>query len=260
MLLLITAAGAGSRFQKQGLTTPKPLIRVHGRTLLEHTLDSVALGPADQLLIAVQRAHQIPTQLEATLKTAFPSTPLHWVELDQLLPGQLATAVTALESCGLYATDDPPLLIHNCDTGFRWQPELRPSSAAYGTMAVFPADGEHWSFGQPDPNDSGRAIAIAEKRRISDLASIGLYGFRSLQAFLRDSRQQLRSDVTVAGEHYVAPLLNTALQRGDTVLLPRVEGVRLYGTPAELCSSFAITWEELLAENGEEVPLSAQHP
>mgnify|MGYP006289188297 CR=1 FL=1 len=251
MLLLIPAAGAGSRFQKQGLATPKPLIRVHGRTLLEHTLDSVVLGPEDQLLIAVQRAHRIPMQLDATLKAAFPTTELHWVELDALLPGQLATAVTALERSGVSTAEDRALLIHNCDTGFRWQPALRPPTTAYGAMAVFTADGEHWSFGQPHPDDPGRAIAIAEKRRISDLASIGLYGFRSLQAFLGDAREQLSGAVTVGGEHYVAPLLNSALQRGNTVLLPRVEGVRLYGTPAELCSSFGMTWEELLAENND---------
>lgn len=247
MLLLITAAGAGSRFQAEGIGAPKPLIRVDGRTLLEHTLSSFALGPADQLLIAVQRAHQIPAQLGPQLQAAFPQVALQWVELDQLLPGQLATAVAALEQAA--PPGDPALLIHNCDTGFRWQPDLLPTEGAYGSMAVFPAEGEHWSFGQPDPQDPGRAIAIAEKQRISDLASIGLYGFRSTRRFLGDARQHLQGGATVRGEHYVAPLLQHALSQGETVLLPRVGGVRLYGTPAELCASFAISLDELSAHN-----------
>jgi hypothetical protein len=118
-------------------------------------------------------------------------------------------------------------------------------------MAVFPAEGEHWSFGQPDPNNPGRAIAIAEKRRISDLASIGLYGFGSTARFLADARSQLdgNGNATVNGEHYVAPLLNAAIANGETVLLPRVEGVQLYGTPTELCSTFGLTWAELLTTN-----------
>jgi NDP-sugar pyrophosphorylase family protein len=253
MLLLITAAGLGSRFQRQGLTTPKPLIRVQNRTLLEHTLDSFRLNATDRLVIAVQRAHGIPEQLDAQLRSSHPGVALHWLELDGLLQGQLATAVAALErSNSIHSdSDDTPLLIHNCDTGFAWQEELRPSRQAYGGMAVFEAEGEHWSFGKPDPSDPGRAIAIAEKRRISDLASIGLYGFRSCQEFLTDARSQLASVDTVGGEHYVAPLLNTALERGAIVLLPRVAGVRLYGTPEELCASFAISREELARENGQ---------
>ena len=34
MLLLITAAGEGSRFRAEGISVPKPLIRVQGLTLL----------------------------------------------------------------------------------------------------------------------------------------------------------------------------------------------------------------------------------
>ena len=257
MLLLITAAGAGSRFQREGLSIPKPLIQVQGRSLLELTLASFGLEPGDQLLIAVQRAHRIPQRLNERLRAALPQVALHWVELDGLLPGQLATAVQALEQAlpQLAPTDtsDPALLIHNCDTGFAWHESLRPPTDTYGAMAVFPAEGEHWSFGQPDPSDPSRAIAIAEKRRISDLASIGLYGFGSTARFLGDARRQLAgSNATVNGEHYVAPLLNSAIASGETVLLPRVEGVQLYGTPAELCSTFGLTWDELLTANPSE--------
>lgn len=245
MLLLITAAGEGSRFRREGISVPKPLINVHGHTLLEHTLTSFALGPEDCLVIAVQRSHAVRETLENELPVR-----VHWVELDALLPGQLATAVHALNHLPSQAADrEAPLLIHNCDTGFAWQSDLLPQTEAYGSMAVFPAEGEHWSFGKPDPNDPGRAIAIAEKQRISNLASIGLYGFRSLKQFLADAQQQLQNGDTVNNEHYVAPLLNTALARGEVVQLPRVSSVRLYGTPAELCSSFGISAEQLLAEN-----------
>jgi dTDP-glucose pyrophosphorylase len=247
MLLLITAAGEGSRFRAAGIAVPKPLIQVQGRTLLEHTLSSFLLNPGDQLLIAVQRAHAVPDQLDDRLQAAFPRVTLHWLELDALLPGQLATAVAGLEQALLVG--DPALLIHNCDTGFRWQSDLLPNAEAYGSMAVFPAEGEHWSFGRPDPNDPSRAIAIAEKQRISELASIGLYGFQSVSRFLNDARQQLRRGVTVKGEHYVAPLLQQALIQGETVQLPRVGGVRLYGTPTELCASFNVDLEQLQADN-----------
>ena len=247
MLLLITAAGEGSRFRAEGINVSKPLIRVQGLTLLEHTLSSFGLADGDQLLIAVQRAHGVRDRLGDRLRETLPLVEQRWMELDGLLPGQLATAVAALEQA--LPDGDPALLIHNCDTGFGWQNNLLPSRHAYGSMAVFPAEGEHWSFGKPDPVDPSRAIAIAEKQRISELASIGLYGFQSVQQFLRDAHQQLLSNKTVKGEHYVAPLLQRALSQGETVELPRVGGVRLYGTPAELCSSFKISLDQLRADN-----------
>ena len=245
MLLLITAAGAGSRFRKEGISTPKPLIRVDGKTLLEHTLSSFELEEKDSLIIAVQRAHAIPSQQQLKL----PQVPISWIELDELLPGQLATAVHALRLSQNESKQDTSLLIHNCDTGFEWNSELRPPIESYGAMAVFEAEGEHWSFGQPDPNDPSRAIAIAEKQRISNLASIGLYGFRSTHEFLADAERQLQGKNRVNGEHYVAPLLNQAIADGNTVLLPQAEGLKLYGTPKELCSTFEISMETLKKDN-----------
>ena len=247
MLLLITAAGKGSRFQIENIQTPKPLIKVKDKTLLEHTLDSFKFKPGDQLLIAVQRTHEIPHKLDDHLKRTLPKVNLQWIELETILPGQLYTAVSALEK---NQTDlNLPLLIHNCDTGFQWQDDLLPENEAYGSMAVFPARGEHWSFGKPDPLNPNRAIAIAEKKRISNLASIGLYGFRSVEIFLNDAHKQLNNGDKVNGEHYVAPLLQQAINQGKIIELPRVNGVRTYGTPKELCTSFGIKFEELQANN-----------
>ena len=112
-------------------------------------------------------------------------------------------------------------------------------------MPVFEADGDHWSVGCPDPEDPTRAIAIAEKRRISNLASIGLYGLASVEAFLKHAHLQLQQNNTVGGEHYIAPMLHQAISTGERVCLPRVDGVKLYGTPAELCLEFNVSLDQL---------------
>ena len=56
--VLIPAAGAGSRFAQAGITTPKPLNTVDGRTLLEHTLASFHWSSGDELILAVQQRSQ----------------------------------------------------------------------------------------------------------------------------------------------------------------------------------------------------------
>jgi NDP-sugar pyrophosphorylase family protein len=51
----IIAAGLGERFQRAGMTTPKPLLRVGGRTLLERAITSAAAAGADEVALIVNR-------------------------------------------------------------------------------------------------------------------------------------------------------------------------------------------------------------
>jgi len=250
--LLITAAGEGSRFKKAGLHVPKPMILVEGRTLLEHTLDSFSIQEQDTLLISYRREHQLCKQLQKTLQQRLPGITLQWLEFDHLPPGQLATASASINNW-LQSSEAPldksqPLLIHNCDTGFQWNNECLPNNSD-ASMPVFEAPGNHWSFGKPDKNDPNRAIAIAEKKRISSLASIGLYGFESIEQFSQQAKIHLRKAKTFNGEHYISPLLQSMVEQNLYISLPRVEGIKLYGTPSELCTTFNISKEVLLRDN-----------
>ena len=94
--VLIPAAGAGRRFERQGITPPKPLIQIAEKTLLEHTLSSFRFETDDQLILAVQKQHRIREQLGEKLQRHYPKLLIDWVELDALLPGQLATARAAV--------------------------------------------------------------------------------------------------------------------------------------------------------------------
>ena len=115
----------------------------------------------------------------------------------------------------------------------------------YGSMPVIEADGEHWSFGKPDPSDKSRAIEIAEKRRISNLASIGLYGFKTCAEFLEQSTYQLQSGKLLNNEHYIAPMLQRFIEEGRVIQLPIVNGIKQFGTPNETCRTFNIRPEVL---------------
>ncbi len=252
LTLLITAAGAGSRFKNCGIKVPKPLICIDNRTLIEHSLSSFDLIDGDTLLITTQAKDKLPELLNTKLKKHWPGVNLHWLELKDLPPGQLATALLSVQY--LMAQDskqmllEQPLLIHNCDTGFSWNNYCLPG-AYEASMPVFEAEGDHWSFGRPDPSHPMFAVEVAEKKRISSLASIGLYGFNNMKLFESTAQWQLKHRQQVNGEFYVAPLLQTLINRKHRVILPHVKEVRLYGTPLELCKTFQISIEKLLDDN-----------
>ncbi len=256
-IILISAAGEGSRFRSQGLLTPKPLIRVAGKSLLEHTLESFDMSQVDYLIIAVQSKHNVDTILDSCLKKKFIGTGVEivWVKINELLPGQLATSVYACNEFIIryQHLSKSQLFIHNCDTGFHWSDELGILSG-WACMPVFEAEGDHWSFGLPDDTNSKIAMRIEEKKRISNLASIGLYGFKSISSFYSQADSFLKRDSQINNEYYIAPMLQKAIENNKVVTLPRVNGIKLYGTPDELCTTFGISLEELKLENKSSSP------
>ena len=145
-------------------------------------------------------------------------------------------------------TQNQTLLIHNCDTGFSWNDDCLPYDND-ASMAVFEAEGDHWSFGLPDRDQPTQAIQIAEKKRISSLASIGLYGFSNVLEFQKAASWQLQNTSPYKNEYYIAPLLQTLIEKQKRVSLPRVKGVSLYGTPQELCKTFNLSQNELILNN-----------
>ncbi len=61
MNIVIPMAGLGSRFQNAGVTTPKPLIVVDGKTLIEHSVDSLGI---DGKYIFITRVYDDPQDNE----------------------------------------------------------------------------------------------------------------------------------------------------------------------------------------------------
>jgi hypothetical protein len=104
-----------------------------------------------------------------------------------------------------------------------------------GWIPCFQAAGDHWSFAKPGKD--GWIIEVAEKRRVSDLATIGLYWFKSGEQYINSYTRFFSDDSNlVNGERYIAPLYADMIAHGGYVSvsdLP-VSAVHVLGTPEEL--------------------------
>ncbi len=75
----IIAAGLGERFRSAGIVTPKPLVRVGGKTLLARAIESASCAGAEAVALIVNaefpevaryvRAERWPVPVELTVKT-----------------------------------------------------------------------------------------------------------------------------------------------------------------------------------------------
>ncbi len=248
MNYLITAAGHGSRFCQAGIKPPKPLIKARGKELLLWSLSSFSIGHGDNLYIATVRKHRVRDRLENLICFLYPNSGIHWLEIDEVLEGQLLTTLYLINEFNLSG----PVVVHNCDTYHDASniaySEFLDDDGCFGLIPCFKGKGDHWSFVKCDEQDETMALQVAEKSRISDNASVGTYVFRDA-AQLPLIANSYKADRPCTTELYIAPLYQYAIELGFVVKKLNAAGTRLFGTPNELIETFDMSYEELLSEN-----------
>ena len=233
-LLVFPMAGLSKRFSDAGFNKPKYMLPLHGLPVF----DQVLLGFRNYFLthqfLFVYRDIQDTGGFIArrTELLGIPSSNVTAIQLDNTTSGQSETVALGLELAELEV--NRPLSIFNIDTihhKFNY-PESSVLEAD-GYIEVFTADGDQWSFVEPDFN--GRVKRVTEKIRISDLCSTGLYHFKSSKLFLDTYKRT--QDVPVADlmgrERYVAPLYNLLIADGCDIRFVKVERdeISLCGVP-----------------------------
>jgi dTDP-glucose pyrophosphorylase len=243
--IVITMAGRGSRFYDAGYTVPKYEIIAHDRTLFKWSMLSLKnfiVSNSKVIFVCLEENKSSDFVLRQAKELGL--TDVHIIELNELTDGQATSAYLSRELWN----PDWPLLIYNIDTYVKSNAllpsDIRPDSD--GWVPCFQVPGEHWSFVKL--GDDGWAVDLAEKQRISDFASIGLYWFRSANRYaaLYD-RFFIETENLVRGEKYIAPLYRQLLAEGGKVSVSdlRLSDVHVLGTPAELDQFLRLTVKDL---------------
>jgi MurNAc alpha-1-phosphate uridylyltransferase len=108
---ILLAAGLGRRMRPLTETTPKPLLTLGGRALLDHALDRLAGAGVARVVV---NAHWKAEQLEAHL-AARTSPPRTIVRREAQLLDTAGAVVAALEQ-GLLGADPKPFFVVNSDS------------------------------------------------------------------------------------------------------------------------------------------------
>jgi len=240
-MIVLPMAGLSSRFFKAGYTLPKYMLPLHGHTVFTHALNSFAAFFGEERFVIICRDQDDTPDFvrDECLKAGLPAEDLCLVVLNHETAGQAETVAHGLDESA--ADMETPLTIFNIDTfrpGFH-HPTIFDVSTVDGYVEVFEGSGAQWSFVLPDVTDplAYRAAKVAEKVRISNLCSTGLYYFRSAAFFRTLYAGIAEQDPTSlqGGERYIAPLYNTAIEQGHDIRyrLIRSKEVQFCGTPDE---------------------------
>jgi len=228
MNVLIPMAGAGSRFEQAGYTFPKPLIEVKGKPMIQLVVDSLNIDAKH--IFVVQKSHYEKYNLKHLLNLVSPNCEI--VCVDGVTEGAACTTLLAKK----FIDNNEPLVFANSDQFLDWDSnEFMYSMEADeidGGMLTFTATHPKWSFAKLD-ND-GFVTEVAEKKPISDIATVGVYYWKHGSDYVKYAEQMIRENIRVNNEFYVCPVFNEAIKDHKKIKTFHFDGMWGIGTPEDL--------------------------
>ena len=226
--VLIPMAGLGSRFKDAGYVFPKPLVEVDGKPMIQAVVES--LGVNAKYTYIVQKEHYDKYNLSYLLNLITPECNI--IQVEGITEGAAVTSLLAKE----YINNNSPLIMANSDQIVEWNSrqfiyDLMTNNAD-GGIATFKSTHPKWSYAKVD--DNGLVTEVAEKKPISNIATVGIYYWKHGSDFVKYAEQMIHKNIRTNGEFYVCPVFNEAIADNKRIFTSDIKKMWGIGTPDDL--------------------------
>ena len=225
-MIIVPLAGEGSRFKEVGIFQPKWSLQVGNESILSRAIQSILNSRnVNERIVLGCLAEQV--EFVSQVLSIGVLNQISLVTLDYSTKGQAETVLRILEK--IQVNESERLIIWCGDSAFKSE-AFEFGSKAGNWLLVSDLPGEHWSFVR---EYHGEVIEVAEKSRISNHASVGLYAFETVQVFLDTKPLDLRLGYK---ESFVAPLYNTLISKEISIEMYAIDPEDYFplGTPIEI--------------------------
>ena len=213
MQVIIPLAGKGTRLRPHTHLTPKPMLRVAGRPVMDWVMDRLEGLDVEELIFITGHLKE---QVEQYARSRY-RWPSRFIE--QTVQDGTAGAVN-LARPHVHG----PVLIVFVDTVFEADLTLVNRTDADGIIWAKEVE-DYQRFGVVVTDDKGYMTKIVEKpsEPISRLANIGLYFIRDTEALWNGVDHVLRSPAN-KGEYYLTDAFQHMIEQGRRILTAEVGG------------------------------------
>ncbi len=219
-------AGLGSRFSQAGYTFPKPLIEVQGKPMISKVVESLDLQ--GKFIFLVQKTHYEKYGLYDLLNLIAPGCKI--IQIDGITEGAACTALLAKE----FIDNDENLIIANSDQFIKWNSLETISNFNDHDGGILTFKSIHPKHSFVKINSEGFVIEVAEKKPISNDATVGIYHWKKGRNFVKYAEQMIEKNIRTNNEFYICPTYNEALLDGLKIKTSLVDQMWGMGTPEEL--------------------------
>lgn len=230
--IVVPMAGTGKSFTERGPSSfPKSLVEIDGEPMIEVVVRNLTPDQPHRFIFVVRQDEVQRFALRDVLHLIAPGCAV------QVASGQTAGALCSVMLAIDSLDPDGELLIANADqvidtsiTGFIDQARAGDWD---GFIMTFPTTHPKWSFVK---KEGDQVVAVAEKRPISNEATVGLYYFRTARLFLELAERMLSKNVGNQAEFYVCPVYNEMVLKGLRIGTTGIDRHAMHslGTPADV--------------------------
>lgn len=229
--VVIPMAGLGSRFSDAGHKMPKPFIDVKGKPMIQLVVENLGFSVQNTRFIFIVRKEHIDKYNA------------HYI-LNLIAPGCIiipTNKVTEGSACSIllaqdYINNDEHLFIANSDQFVEWNcNEFMYSmigNSIDGGIATFEADSLKWSYAKL--NEQGFVSEVAEKKRISNHATVGFYYWKKGSDYVKYANIMISKNIRVNNEFYTCPVYNEAIADGKKIKIFDIKRMWGIGVPSDL--------------------------
>ena len=234
MKIVMPMAGRGSRFAKIGVTTPKPLIEVLGKSMVQWSIEGMRhtypeVKDSDFIFICLEE-HERDYRISEKLKTlaGAGATVLFTPVVTE------GAACTVLLAKGHIDDDEDMLMVDSdhfvvCPEFKSVREEARRNDWG-GLIPTFERTAPNYSYARLD--DEGNVVETREKQVISTHAAV-MYYFTKWKYFVSAAEAMIEKNIRYNNEFYMCPVYNEVIAQGHIVRTLPVELAMHLGTPEE---------------------------
>lgn len=232
--VIMTMAGRGQRFLNAGISTPKPLIKYHGKPLFINAIKSIDGLNVDTITFVVQKEHVDKFNIDNIILNSYPHAII--LSIDKITRGAAETAYIGIKNLldnGIASLDDS-ILIMDCDVivnGRNWKDVI--NNCVYdGILLTFYSVDSKYSYAI---EKNGKAIMLAEKQPISSHALTSPYFIKKIKHFI-DAFNDMEYNMNNMTQHemYMSTLYNFLIKNDKIIVLVDIDDIITLGTPEEI--------------------------
>ncbi len=208
MKVIIPVAGLGSRLKPHTFTTPKPLMKVAGKPIIDYVLTDIKKLKPDEIIIVVGYYKE---KIKQYVDKNFSQLNCKYVE-QEIMDGDGGAIRLALKKL---KSDDELYIIFGADTliDFDLKKELKKTeqfdAMIFGKRVKNPSN-----YGIMNLSKSGEVIGVEEKPKSpkSNLAIIGAYYFKSAKKVKELLDDFYRKDIKVKNEFKLVQVVESYIK------------------------------------------------